>query len=74
MKKTIILISLVLLSFKNYDDPKKLKVELTLQQWQSVLSSLPYSKQISASDATELSNEIVSQLQPQIPKDTTHKK
>lgn len=44
MKKTIIIIALALISFGFVSDqPKKLKAELTLQEWQVVLSVIEQS-------------------------------
>lgn len=68
-KQTLFLVALVILglstAFKLNEEPKKLKVELTAQEWQAVLdvceqSTAPHIQ------VKSVQNAIVEQLKPQI--------
>jgi hypothetical protein len=70
MKKILAIALLALCSFKANED-KKLKVELTLSQWQAVLNQLDNSNS-PHSEVKTVTGWLVTQLQPQV-KDSTKK-
>lgn len=67
MKKLLIIVAIILLGFS---EEKKVKIELTLPETQTLLEGLKRSR-IESWQSSELIDKIVSQVNPQI--DTTKK-
>jgi hypothetical protein len=71
MRKLAIILGLAFIATTGFKEEKKLKVELTVQQWQAILSQLDNSS-APHNEVKVTSGWIVEQLQAQL--DTTKKK
>lgn len=65
MKKTLIILALALISFGFVQDQKKLKAELTLQEWQVVLGVIEQSN-APHTQVKAVQELLINQLQGQI--------
>lgn len=76
LKKNLILliISTVLLSFSTNQPEKKYPVEATVQDWNLAVACILSPDDVSPNQKKYIANLIVTQVNTQLPKDTTKKK